>query len=219
MDVSATAQTTASAAAAGNSNRTLVNSDFETFLQMLTTQMQNQDPLNPMESTEFATQLATFSGVEQQVRTNDLLTALSDRVAVSSMGDLAGWIGMEARAEMPMSFDGQPLSLIAPDNPQADRMDLVVTDAEGQTLQRLQVPEADTPFQWAGVTTDGSPLPNAVYGFHVEYFNDDVPIDTRPAQGYARIDEAQMIDGEVWLSLPGGVQVRASEVQAVRDPG
>ncbi|WP_071674477.1 flagellar hook capping FlgD N-terminal domain-containing protein [Nioella nitratireducens] len=219
MDVSATAQTTASAAAAGNSNRTLVNSDFETFLQMLTTQMQNQDPLNPMESTEFATQLATFSGVEQQVRTNDLLTALSDRMAVSSMGDLAGWIGMEARAEMPMSFDGQPLSLIAPDNPQADRMELVVTDAEGQTLQRLQVPEADTPFQWAGVTTDGSPLPNAVYGFHVEYFNDDVPIDTRPAQGYARIDEAQMIDGEVWLSLPGGVQVRASEVQAVRDPG
>ena len=41
--------------------------DFETFLKMLTTQIRNQDPLNPMEGSEFAVQLATFSGVEQQV--------------------------------------------------------------------------------------------------------------------------------------------------------
>lgn len=46
------------------------SSDFETFLKMLTTQIKNQDPLNPMEGTEFAVQLATFSGVEQQVMTN-----------------------------------------------------------------------------------------------------------------------------------------------------
>ena len=43
---------------------------------MLTTQIKNQDPLNPMEGTEFAVQLATFSGVEQQVQTNQLLARL-----------------------------------------------------------------------------------------------------------------------------------------------
>ncbi len=219
MDVSTISSVSPSASAASSSDRTLINSDFETFLQMLTTQMQNQDPLNPMESTEFATQLATFSGVEQQVRTNDLLAGLSEAMTMSSMGDMAGWIGMDARAEMPMAFEGQPLTLVASDNTQADRMELVVTDADGNTLQRVRIPATDTPFQWAGVTTDGSPLPNAVYGFHVEYFNDDVPIDTRPAQGYARIEEARIVDGEVWLSMPGGVQVRASEVQAVRDAG
>ena len=62
-------------------------------------------------STEFATQLATFSGVEQQVRTNELLGSLQDSMALSSMGQIAGWIGMDARAEMPMSFDGEPLTL------------------------------------------------------------------------------------------------------------
>jgi flagellar basal-body rod modification protein FlgD len=55
-----------------------LTSDFETFLRMLTVQMKNQDPLNPIESSDFAVQLATFSGVEQQVKTNDLLTKLAD---------------------------------------------------------------------------------------------------------------------------------------------
>lgn len=220
MDVTPTTQTpSAGAASAASSDRSVINSDFQTFLEMLTTQMQNQDPLNPMDSTEFATQLATFSGVEQQVRTNELLTALQQSMALSNLGEIAGWIGMEARAEMPLAFEGQPLTLFAPDDALADRMELVVTDADGETLQRLQIPASDTPFQWAGVTTDGEPLPEGVYGFHVEYFREDVSIGTAPAQGYARIEEAQAIDGDIWLTMPGGVQVRSSLVAAVRDPG
>ena len=57
-------------APAANSQSTaakaMINSDFETFLKMLTAQMENQDPLNPIESSDYAVQLATFSGVEQQ---------------------------------------------------------------------------------------------------------------------------------------------------------
>lgn len=219
MDVVATTQTSqAASTSTASEDSTLINSDFQTFLTMLTTQMQNQDPLNPMESTEFATQLATFSGVEQQVRTNDLLSGLQDSMALSSMGQIAGWIGMDARAEMPMAFDGEPLTLYAAENVLADRMELVVTDADGQTLQRLAIPATETAFQWAGVTTDGEPLPSGVCGFHVEYFSDDVPIDTQPAQGYARIEEAQIVNGDIWLSMSGGVQVNASLVQAVRNP-
>lgn len=219
MDITATQQTQPQGIApAASRDRSMINSDFQTFLEMLTTQMQNQDPLNPMESTEFATQLATFSGVEQQVRTNELLGELQTSLALSSLGDFANWIGMEARAEMPMAFQGEPLTLIAPENQMADRMELVVTDAEGQALQRLEIPSTETPFQWAGVTTDGEPLPDGLYGFHVEYFQGDTAIGTQPAQGYAQIEEAQTIDGEVWLTMPGGVQIRSSLVAGVREP-
>ena len=72
-----------------------ISSDFETFLRMLTAQMKNQDPLNPVESADFATQLATFSGVEQAVLTNDLLRGLSLQIGVSG---LASWVGKEVRA-------------------------------------------------------------------------------------------------------------------------
>ncbi len=72
-----------------------ISSDFETFLKMLTVQMQNQDPLNPVDSSDYAVQLATFSSVEQQVLTNDILRSLSDQIGGGSIQQLAGWIGME----------------------------------------------------------------------------------------------------------------------------
>ena len=51
-------------------------SDFDTFLQLLTTQLKNQDPSKPFDSTEFVGQLASFSAVEQQIATNSKLDAL-----------------------------------------------------------------------------------------------------------------------------------------------
>lgn len=56
----------------------LTEGDFTTFLTMLATQIKNQDPLNPMDGADFAVQLATFSGVEQQVQTNMLLQKIID---------------------------------------------------------------------------------------------------------------------------------------------
>ena len=71
MDVatpsSTTAQTQTSTtvnADTSSSGGTVINSDFTMFLKMLTTQIKNQDPLDPMDFTDFAVQLATFSGVE-----------------------------------------------------------------------------------------------------------------------------------------------------------
>ena len=220
MDVTQAPSPPANAAAASAAtdqvDNSVINSDFQTFLNMLTTQMQNQDPLNPMDSTEFSTQLATFSGVEQQVRTNDFLAALQQGLGQSNVSQMADWIGMDARAEMPISFQGEPLTLFAPAQTLADRMELIVTDAAGAELQRVAIPTGDAPFEWAGVTTDGSPLPAGVYGFEVEYFAQDNSLGTQSAQGYARIEEAQILDGEVWLSMTGGVQVRSDLVQAMR---
>ncbi len=50
--------------------------NFDTFLKLLTTQLQNQDPMSPMDSNEFTQQLVAFSSVEQQINTNDNLQSL-----------------------------------------------------------------------------------------------------------------------------------------------
>jgi flagellar basal-body rod modification protein FlgD len=52
--------------------------DFQTFLTLLTTQLKNQNPLEPLDSTQFVAQLASFSSVEQQVKTNDRLADILD---------------------------------------------------------------------------------------------------------------------------------------------
>ena len=72
------------------SNAATLSSDFETFIRMLTAQARYQDPLEPLDSSQYATQLAQFSMVEQQVLANDRLAALfgGDLVLASMNGVL-----------------------------------------------------------------------------------------------------------------------------------
>lgn len=67
--------------------------DYNNFLQLLVTELKNQDPLKPLDPTQTVTQLATFSSVEQAVKTNSLLSALN---ANASLSQGAALIGREA---------------------------------------------------------------------------------------------------------------------------
>lgn len=82
MDPVTTTRTATPQPSGSAQTATAIASDFETFLRMLTTQLENQDPLEPVASQDLAVQLATFSGVEQQTQTNSLLEDLG-----SQMGD------------------------------------------------------------------------------------------------------------------------------------
>jgi flagellar basal-body rod modification protein FlgD len=128
-----------------------LSSDFETFLRMLTVQMKNQDPLNPIESSDFAVQLATFSGVEQQVKTNELLAKLSDGFGSSGLSTFAEWIGKDVRTAADASFNGAPLTLYpgqAFDN--GDAGFLVVRDSSGLPVARYPIQGGIEPVAWAG---------------------------------------------------------------------
>jgi flagellar basal-body rod modification protein FlgD len=210
--------TTRANAAAIPEDNSVISSDFEAFLKLLTTQMKNQDPLNPMESQEFATQLATFSGVEQQVRTNELLEALSSGFGTLGMGQLGDWIGMDAMAQVPAAFTGDPIAFRSDPASGAERTDLVVTDTAGNVMQRIPIPVTDAAMEWAGTDAQGRKLPNGIYEFFVESWSGDELLDTRPATIRATIEEAQMQDGTTYLTLAGGTRVRADEVTGLSRP-
>jgi len=63
---------------------------YDNFLRLLLTQMQNQDPTDPMKSTEYMAQLATFSQVEQAVKSNEKLDALLSSFALSQADSVIG---------------------------------------------------------------------------------------------------------------------------------
>jgi flagellar basal-body rod modification protein FlgD len=218
MDIFSDTPTAIRGNAAAAARMSTISADFETFLRLLTTQMQNQDPLNPMESTEFATQLAQFSGVEQQVRTNALLIGLQGGLATLGMGQIGGWIGMEARAEMPVNFDGAPVAVSGVPHPLADRMELVVRDAAGQVLQRVPMPLGDGRFTWTGAAADGQRAPPGLYTLTVQSWSDESMIEERGAMVHAVVEEASLVDGEVWLTVAGGVSLPAAEVRGLRTP-
>jgi flagellar basal-body rod modification protein FlgD len=81
-------QGSGSAAAAAALSKNQV--DYQTFLKLLVTEMKNQDPTKPRESTEYVAQLANFSNVEQSVRTNTKLDQILQVSAISQAGSLVG---------------------------------------------------------------------------------------------------------------------------------
>ncbi len=199
-------------------SKAVISSDFETFLKMLTVQMENQDPLNPADSSDYAVQLATFSQVEQSVLTNDLLAALSLQMTTTGMAQMANWVGNEALASVPGHFDGAPIT-IAPDPPlSADRVELVVTNENGTEVQRSEIPKSTEPLDWAGVANNGTPFPEGIYAFNIVSYAGDEILSDEPAGVYSRVQEVRINGGETILILQGGVGVPASQVTALRDP-
>lgn len=193
-----------------------ITSDFNTFLRMLTTQMQNQDPLNPIDSADYAVQLATFSGVEQQVRTNDLLASLGTQFGLLGMAQLAGWVGQEARSSSPVWMDGTPVTVLPRAEQGADRAMLVVRDGQGRVMARDPVPVTAQSHQWAGLDATGQALPAGRYSLTVESWQGDRMLGATTPETYAPITEAQNTKDGVVLVLKGGITVPANQITALR---
>ena len=200
------------------SSKQNISSDFETFLRMLTVQLQNQDPLNPIESSDYAVQLATFSGVEQAVRTNDLLVKLTEQMTLGGMAEMAAWVGKEARAAAPAYFDGEPITLSPNPAAIADRAQVVVRNESGAEVQRFDIPLTAEPVQWAGVMTDGTPFPEGLYSFDLINSVEAQELSRGPIEVYSTVTEVRSQDGQSILILEGGAAVASGQVTALRDP-
>ncbi|MCZ4352914.1 flagellar hook assembly protein FlgD [Roseovarius aestuarii] len=223
MDVTATQTSSAFGAtvgpkAAATDSATKLASDFETFLKMLTAQMKNQDPLNPVDSSEFSSQLAAFSSVEQQVRTNDLLIGLGDQLSVLGMGQLQGWVGMTARADMPVSFAGEPVPINIPSHAGADLAYLVVRDLRGGIVYQQEVATEGGNLDWDGRDEAGAKLADGLYNLTVDFFQGEDLLGSTPVVTQDRIVEARLSEGQTVLVMSGGQLVPASQVIGLRDP-
>lgn len=195
-----------------------ISSDFNTFLKMLTTQLKNQDPLKPIDSADYAVQLATFSGVEQQVKTNQLLEGLSSQFGVMGMSQLAAWVGQEARTSGPVWMDGDAVTLAIEPKAGANRAVLVVHDENGTMVAREDMAANTTAYEWRGMDISGTPLPTGKYSLTVESYSGETSIGTSNVQAYSRILEAKNGPQGTTLILEGGIEVAAKDITALRVP-
>lgn len=194
-------------------------SDYQMFLKLMTTQMQNQDPTEPMDNSEYATQLATFSQVEQQVKTNDLLGSLTNQIGGAGLGQYATWVGMEALSTAPAAFDGKtPVSVVTKPASGADEAILIVSDTAGKVVDKRAVPVRNTTFDWDGTTTNGQALPAGSYSLQLQSLSNGSVLSTTPVASYNRITEIrQDSTGSAVLVTAGGKEVSAKDVTALRE--
>ncbi len=209
------------AAATGSASRANGLADnFDTFLTLLTTQLQNQDPLDPTDTNEFTNQLVAFAGVEQQIRTNDKLETLSGIVAFAQNTAAVNLLGREAtfRGDRGENFGngiGFEYSLPIP----AERVELQVLDDRGRLVYRQdgETGAGAHDFVWPGTNTVGTPQPPGTY--RIKVAAEDASGNVIPAQTFVR---GLVSEVETSASIPvltvGGTEVPLQDVITVRDP-
>lgn len=155
-------------------SRTRLSDNYDTFLVLLTAQLQNQDPLAPMDSTQFTQQLVQFSQVEQQIRTNEQLEGLVGQYQASSAGAALAYLGNDAIIESAQTtFDGTEANWDYSFDGTPQNVTLEIRNAQGQTVYTTtgQTGPGEHLFTWDGTTTAGSAAPSGVYKLVVNAAN------------------------------------------------
>lgn len=146
-------------------------SDFDDFLVLLTTQLQNQDPLSPMDSTEFTNQLVNFAGVEQQINSNQKLDALVANSIGSAFSSALSYVGLDiSYLSSEAYFDGsKPINInYAIEGTSVDTT-INVFDEGGDLIFTEKVSDDETieKFTWDGTTNGGNIAPPGTYEIRV----------------------------------------------------
>ncbi len=157
--------TLGSSTTAGDS-RTQLASNYNTFLTLLTSQLQNQDPLSPMDSTAFTQQLVQFSQVEQQIKTNEELTGLADQYKAASAGSALSYLGRDAIIQSNTAMLANNQANWAYNlSGSADDVTLTVRDAHNRDVFSTdgQKTAGDHLFTWDGKDSSGHALAPGPY--------------------------------------------------------
>lgn len=212
------AATTGSASNVTDTEEAAANltSDFETFLQLLTTQMKNQDPSKPLDSNEFIAQLASFSAVEQQINTNTKLDSLLNALNTSSTANLGQWIGTEVLSAAPANFSGVPIPVEYTQPSTATSGMLLVHDAAGTLVDRVPVQPGSSSMMWDGKALDGTPMPHGAYRFELESFNGNDSLGKQPAETFSTVVEARMEPEGMTVVFADGSKLSVDAIAAVR---
>jgi len=140
--------------------------NFQTFLSLLTTQLQNQNPLDPLDTNQFTQQLVQFAGVEQQLKTNDQLTTLVSLQQTAQSTQALGFVGKTAVVDgstAALTNSAATWSLGVPTN---SNVSISITSSTGQTVYSnsysVQAGQNQT-FAWDGKGNDGTQWPDGQY--------------------------------------------------------
>jgi flagellar basal-body rod modification protein FlgD len=209
-----------SSSSAGVNNGTTTATELnDRFLKLLVAQMNNQDPLNPLDNAEVTSQMAQINTVTGINGLNDTVNKLLDQFSRLESLQAAQLTGRS------VLVDGNSLALPASGtatggvdlNLPADNVTVEIKDSAGQVVRELQLGKEDagvTRFEWDGKTSDGSAAPAGNYTFSVTAKAGTTSVSAT-ALAARRVDGVRTVDGTVQLVLAGGGAVAYSDIRQI----
>jgi len=160
---------TAASVASSVADKNTIAGNFTTFLQLLTTQLKNQNPLDPLDTNQFTQQLVQFAQVEQQLKSNDQLATLVslEKTARSTiaMGFVGATVAVDGATAQLVDKKAQwSFSVSKPAN-----ATVTIKNSTGQTVYSgtFAMQTGTQNFIWDGKGTNGTQMPDGAYAISV----------------------------------------------------
>lgn len=152
MSVSALSASPNTTPAASGTTSSSIAATFDQFLTLLTTQLQNQNPLDPPDTNQFTQQLVQFAGVEQQLKTNNQLESLVAQGKAQNVPVAAGFVGMKITADGATSTLANGQANWSLKSPAAGTAVFTITDANNKTVytETRKITAGTQSFPWNG---------------------------------------------------------------------
>lgn len=217
--VSAPASTSSSTSNSSSSSSTPgIADNFQTFLTLLTTQLQNQNPLDPLDTNQFTQQLVQFAGVEQQLKANDQLKSLVSIEQSAQATQALVFVGQTVAVDGSTAhFDKSATwNLNAPKDATAT---ITISTSTGQTAYTgdFTIDSGNASFVWDGKGSDGTQWPPGDYKMTVtakDSNGQDVAVSTE-IQGV--VDSVDLTASPALLSI-GGQNYTVDKIKRVVRP-
>ncbi len=173
LETSASSASTTSGTTTGSTTSAAIGSlttNYSDFLDMLTTQLQDQDPTSPMTSDNFTSELVQFAGVEQQITTNTNLSSLislSQDQQLSQSSDLVGKSVTVTGTTVPLQNSAATINYATAS---AEPIGIAITNSGGQIVKQVSGTSAAgaNTYTWNGTDSSGNTVPDGPYTVAVE---------------------------------------------------
>jgi flagellar basal-body rod modification protein FlgD len=194
--------------------------NFDTFLQLLTTQLQNQDPLNPMDSNQFTQQLVEFSQVEQQINTNTNLQSLISLTGANAGAGAVSYLGKDVtitNGNAALTNGAATWNYTLGSASAATQ--LSVTNSAGQVVYTGSggTSSGSNTFNWNGEDNNGNQLPDGTYTLAVTATASDGSAVQSSVSSSGVVTEVAFQNGLPVLMI-GSMVVPLSQVSQVGTP-
>lgn len=194
-------------------SRNAASADFDSFLTLLTAQLRNQDPMSPLDSTQFIEQLASFSTVEQVIGTNERLDSFIEQSFSADLATFASWIGRDVVAtDGAFVSDGETVNFTVPSNPEATAVQAVVRAEDGRLLQEITLEPGAVDGEWDGRLLNGDSAAGTEVVIMLNYLNGTEVLEEVPAQIPRTVSGLRGTPDGLFLELADGGEISPDQI-------
>ncbi|WP_342361053.1 flagellar hook assembly protein FlgD [Terrarubrum flagellatum] len=217
MVSSVSSNSSSSSSSSTSTSNQMIASNFQTFLTLLTTQLKNQNPLDPLDTNQFTQQLVQFASVEQQLKTNDTLTALLTAAQSTNLSNAVGFVGKTVTANgatATLSDGSTKWNVNLPRD--AKTVTLTVTDSSNNVVwtEQKSMSAGDNAYTWNGKTSTGTLAPAGSYKLTVSAV-DASGASMTPSLAYTGVVTGVSVSGGTTTLKVGDYSIPISDVTSV----